>query len=210
MEEMLDKSIVRSLRIEKAWSQEQLAEISGLSLRTIQRVEKEGKCSLESVRALCCAFDVKPSDLSSDGESAKPESKGSCQKPSIKKYVKPSYLLIAIGFFSIAAFGFIQSEERKAITVLNQGDGFKSIETFNIDFANGSLHNVSLFDGYWLEATKTATGDTQYLFKIFDENNTMLHQSKTSLLSPVLYKFCSGKFDSFQSPNKEQSPDCGA
>ncbi|MCB2182157.1 MAG: 2TM domain-containing protein [Desulfobulbaceae bacterium] len=50
--------IVRKLRLERGWSQEQLAEISGLSTRTIQRVERGQKASLESQKALAAAFET--------------------------------------------------------------------------------------------------------------------------------------------------------
>ncbi len=50
--------LVRKLRIEKGWSQETLAEISGLSVRTIQRIERGGNASLESLGALAAVFEV--------------------------------------------------------------------------------------------------------------------------------------------------------
>lgn len=52
---------MKKLRNEKAWSQDQLAEISGLSLRTIQRIEKSGNASLESKKAIASAFGIKAS-----------------------------------------------------------------------------------------------------------------------------------------------------
>jgi transcriptional regulator with XRE-family HTH domain len=55
---LLDPERVKRLRVERAWSQEQLAEISGLSLRTIQRIEKRGKASMESKKALASVFEV--------------------------------------------------------------------------------------------------------------------------------------------------------
>lgn len=54
----LDTVKVRSLRQEKAWTQQQLAEICSLSLRTIQRVELHGTASLETGRSLAAAFEV--------------------------------------------------------------------------------------------------------------------------------------------------------
>jgi len=54
----IDSELLRQLRAEKNWSQEQLAEQSGLSLRTIQRLENGGNASIESVRALADAFDI--------------------------------------------------------------------------------------------------------------------------------------------------------
>ena len=47
--------IVRTLRERRAWSQEQLAEIAGLSVRTVQRVETGGGASLETRMALSAA-----------------------------------------------------------------------------------------------------------------------------------------------------------
>jgi len=58
MDEMINKDIVKKLRSEKCWSQEHLSLVSGLSLRTIQRVENEGKCSLDSKKAIASAFDI--------------------------------------------------------------------------------------------------------------------------------------------------------
>lgn len=49
---------IKALRQERAWTQVQLAEITRLSLRTIQRVEKTGCCSAESLLALSAAFDL--------------------------------------------------------------------------------------------------------------------------------------------------------
>lgn len=54
---------LKSLRLEKGWSQEQLATISGLSDRTIQRAERGETPSLETVRALAASFDLSPARL---------------------------------------------------------------------------------------------------------------------------------------------------
>lgn len=61
MEQMINKDLVKKLRSERSWSQDQLATISGLSIRTIQRVESEGSGSLESKRALAAAFEDRKS-----------------------------------------------------------------------------------------------------------------------------------------------------
>lgn len=54
----IDSDRLRQLRAEKNWSQEQLSEECGLSLRTIQRLENGGNASIESVRALADVFDI--------------------------------------------------------------------------------------------------------------------------------------------------------
>ena len=50
--------IVRKLRLQRGWSQEQLAQISGLNVRTIQRIERGQVPSLESKKSLAAAFEV--------------------------------------------------------------------------------------------------------------------------------------------------------
>lgn len=50
--------IVRKLRLKKGWSQEQLATLTGLNVRTIQRIERGQPPSLESKRALASVFEV--------------------------------------------------------------------------------------------------------------------------------------------------------
>lgn len=53
---LVDAEIVRTLRLEKGWTQEQFAELCGLSVRTIQRIEKTGVASLESSNALAAVL----------------------------------------------------------------------------------------------------------------------------------------------------------
>jgi len=54
---------VRKLRLKRAWSQEQLAQFSGLNIRTIQRIERGQKAGLESLKALAAVFEVEVDDL---------------------------------------------------------------------------------------------------------------------------------------------------
>ena len=58
--------IVRKLRLQKGWSQEQLAEMSGLSVRTIQRIERGKKAGLESLKSLAAVFEIDLSQLHED------------------------------------------------------------------------------------------------------------------------------------------------
>ena len=54
---------VRLFREMRQWSQEQLAEISGLNVRTIQRVEQGLAASLDTRRALAGAFEFEDLDV---------------------------------------------------------------------------------------------------------------------------------------------------
>lgn len=55
--------IVRKLRLKRAWSQEQLAQLSGLNIRTIQRIERGQKAGLESLKSLAAVFEVELNEL---------------------------------------------------------------------------------------------------------------------------------------------------
>ncbi|MGG4663487.1 helix-turn-helix domain-containing protein [Providencia vermicola] len=57
---------VKQLRLARAWSQEQLAQLSSLSTRTIQRIENNEVPSLETLSALASVFNVSVSELTSE------------------------------------------------------------------------------------------------------------------------------------------------
>ena len=57
---------VKQLRLERAWSQEQLAQLSSLSTRTIQRIENNETPSLETLGALASVFNVSVSELAAE------------------------------------------------------------------------------------------------------------------------------------------------
>ncbi|MDY6929685.1 MAG: helix-turn-helix domain-containing protein [Pseudomonadota bacterium] len=54
----IDALQIKALRQQHQWTQQQLAELCGVSLRTIQRVEKEGNAATETVMSLSAVFEV--------------------------------------------------------------------------------------------------------------------------------------------------------
>lgn len=58
--------ILKELRISHHLSQEQLAQISGLNVRTIQRIESGSNASLESLKCLAAALEVDVSTLNQE------------------------------------------------------------------------------------------------------------------------------------------------
>jgi transcriptional regulator with XRE-family HTH domain len=54
---------IQKMRIDKGWSQEELATHSGLNVRTIQRIENGKRASLESLKCLAAVFETSVSDL---------------------------------------------------------------------------------------------------------------------------------------------------
>ena len=53
---------IKKMRLERHWSQEQLAEMSGLSIRTIQRIENGENAGLESLKSLASVFETNITD----------------------------------------------------------------------------------------------------------------------------------------------------
>ena len=57
---------IQKLRLQRGWSQQQLAELSGLSARTIQRIENGQPASAESLKSLASVFEIDFSTLTSE------------------------------------------------------------------------------------------------------------------------------------------------
>ncbi|MGK7296749.1 MAG: helix-turn-helix domain-containing protein [Candidatus Wenzhouxiangella sp. M2_3B_020] len=60
---------VRRERQRRGWTQQHLADAAGCSLRTVQRIERHGVASNESVSALCAVFELERGDLLVDDPS---------------------------------------------------------------------------------------------------------------------------------------------
>ncbi|RUO64703.1 helix-turn-helix transcriptional regulator [Idiomarina ramblicola] len=54
----IDAAKVIDLRNRRGWTQQHLADACAVSLRTVQRVEKEGIASQETVAALCSVYEI--------------------------------------------------------------------------------------------------------------------------------------------------------
>ena len=63
-----DAAKIKRWREERYWSQEHLAELAGIGLRTLQRIENGETASRESLKALAAAFDVDVIALSVDAK----------------------------------------------------------------------------------------------------------------------------------------------
>jgi DNA-binding XRE family transcriptional regulator len=72
---LVNKQLVKELRIKRSYTQEKLAAMVGVNLRTIQRIETNGVASLDTRGALAKALDVRPEDLDVP-ETAAPANQG--------------------------------------------------------------------------------------------------------------------------------------
>jgi len=59
---------IRKLRLQRGWSQEQLSRLSGLSVRTIQRIERGRNPGLESLKSLAAVFEIDVTALQTEAD----------------------------------------------------------------------------------------------------------------------------------------------
>lgn len=110
-------SQIRSLRLERAWSQEQLADIAGLSVRTIQRLEQGQGASLESLKALASSFQVPLSFFSKSQQPAEAECPPQMAAPQMSAPVadwrgfRRTLLVYAVVNGCLAAFNLIKNPD---------------------------------------------------------------------------------------------------
>lgn len=72
---------IKALRLARGWSQEQLAALSALSVRTIQRIENGEQASIETMSALAAVFECQVAELMSQAdERSEPAEEGADQR----------------------------------------------------------------------------------------------------------------------------------
>ena len=79
--------LVQKLRLQRGWSQEQLAELSGLSVRTVQRIERGLPASNETLKSLASVFEIDFSTLQATQEPAMTTDVASTLNPALNQTV---------------------------------------------------------------------------------------------------------------------------
>ena len=87
---------IKEMRLERHWSQEQLAEMSGLSIRTIQRIENGENAGLESLKSLAAVFEINITD-----SDKKEEMEQIRKEEEYVQNVKGLYKLLAVAILSL-------------------------------------------------------------------------------------------------------------
>lgn len=90
---------VKTQRLKRAWTQEQLAEICSVNVRTIQRVEKLGQASLETKKALAAAFNISVTALFAEPETSKTVKAPSEVQQNVEQSLR-QFLKARLGSFS--------------------------------------------------------------------------------------------------------------
>tara|TARA_B100002003_G_scaffold246330_1_gene275740 strand:+ start:2732 stop:3076 length:345 start_codon:yes stop_codon:yes gene_type:complete len=90
----LKQAVIRKFRVSKGWTQEKLAEESGVHSRTIQRIENDGVASIQSLNAIAGALDVEPKLL----QQIESEMQASAENLNTDDYGQSSGELAALSF----------------------------------------------------------------------------------------------------------------
>lgn len=101
----VDGGVIRALREKKSWSQVHLANASGLSVRTVQRVEMEGAASAETRLALAAALGVPVVEIVCEAPSS--------TSATVEDYRFPlwgwcGWAVGAIGSVAVVTYGYVQ------------------------------------------------------------------------------------------------------
>ena len=97
----LDNEVIREMRLDRGWTQQQLADACGISMRTVQRVEKDGTASLETTSALGSVFEVERRTLLRVSAS---EEVGTAHAGSMKLVLLGVLVGIVVGVLATLAF----------------------------------------------------------------------------------------------------------
>lgn len=97
MDVKLNSGLVRQEREKRAWSQEHLAEVTGLALRTVQRIESSGSASYDSASAIAAVFSLPVATLRDDTVGPAPSSQGA------RKWFSWHHVLTVLGCGVLAA-----------------------------------------------------------------------------------------------------------
>tara|TARA_R110001632_G_scaffold54410_6_gene133333 strand:- start:1610 stop:2068 length:459 start_codon:yes stop_codon:yes gene_type:complete len=87
---------IKKMRLERHWSQDQLADMSGLSIRTIQRIENGENAGLESLKSLAAVFEINIAD-----SDKKQEMEQIRKEEEYVQNLKGFYKLLAIALLSL-------------------------------------------------------------------------------------------------------------
>lgn len=175
MEMKINSELIRSEREKRAWTQEHLANVAGLGIRTIQRIEQSGSASPESVKALASVLNLNTASIRIGTE---PHRLGngvfSLSRINLATSVVALMLLVGILTIRTSIAGDIRLNY--AVTIENQDDdnnALKAVKMGNELISEGQSVTI-LIDQWKLEITPTVQQDGSQVMlavKVFESVN---------------------------------------
>lgn len=104
----VNASLVKQLRTDKSWTQQHLADACGISLRTVQRVERYGTASNETLMALSAVFEVAQSAIQQPDIIAQVIQDGESTNTWLQRlFSKDTLVSMVVGFVAGATLTFL-------------------------------------------------------------------------------------------------------
>jgi len=202
MENMIDTELLKKLRSKKCWSQEELATASGLSHRTVQRVESSGNCSLESNKALAAALDIEADKL----KFREPKWFSIIQLLKFTHYSKKTATLLFTSILFIISILVVTNYQRTAEfnIIIKDPYGVYS-DTLTVELQLGETELLYLHNGYSLEVDYISGAIHQLKTQLYftgEAGKILLHSSvRTGTeFQPVKYEISPSGNVIFTSP----------
>ncbi|MEZ7206806.1 helix-turn-helix transcriptional regulator [Pseudoalteromonas sp. DY56-GL79] len=170
MEMQINKQLIKLKRVERAWSQSELAQVSGLSLRTIQRIEKSGAASLESIKALAAVYEVNVMEIQ-----LKPESKGTKLKRKAAAFLAGTAVMAASIFTLTASAKPVMVD----LMLTSQGQTLADVQVLNEE---GAFSEFVFSDKLKIRLTSTVEQENQV--KIVTEIYSLSTEGQVLVASP--------------------------
>jgi len=95
---LVNSNKLRALRRSRNWTQQHLAQLCDVSMRTIQRVERDGVASNETVAAYASVFEIEASELIISTEQYERKDKHVVLPPMMVGLLVLSSFVAGIGF----------------------------------------------------------------------------------------------------------------
>lgn len=144
MKTAFDPKILVQFRHEKYWTQEDLATASGVSTRTIQRIEQSGGGSLETWKSLAAAFDVDVRTLEIESDS----------KSSDRFDPRIQYMAMGVTFSACIVGCFFSW--LPVLLGFSRGDGFATVWLFLIVAVGMTVYSTALLTWNWLRLNRVS------------------------------------------------------
>lgn len=161
------------LRRDRGWSQEKLAAISGISVRTIQRAERDGSCSLETKLAFATVLEISPGEIS-------PESNANHNAKGVK------YKTDWAGAFGLFVLGLVIA----AVVLLTGIDGHWELASISIVWGLTFIITLMI---YGVRATYRLFDNTSWIVKYPDfvpNLNNYISQAKSVIENCYIVGVC--------------------
>lgn len=136
--------VIRKMRLKRGWSQDQLAQLCGLNIRTIQRLERGQNAGLESLKSLSAVFEIQLSELQQEiAMNSDTEIQSDDEEKAIEyvRDIKAFYQHLGVYIASVIAFFIINF-----VTDPNNLWSLWGIAGWGIGVASHGIHVFELID----------------------------------------------------------------